>query len=167
MSILKIFNDEQIKSEIYEAFSKRFSVRAVVVDSDNNIALIHSNKFNYHEIPGGGVEEGESAEQSVVRECKEEVGCNVEIIKDLGVTLEVNGVNKITNTSYGYLVKVLGEKQNTEHMEEEIEEDFDIMWVPIDQAIELIKSDVLKDNIYHEYIRQRALTFLNEAKKIF
>ncbi len=166
MNILKIFNDEQISEEVFETFPKRISVRAVVVDADNNIALIHSNKFHYHEIPGGGVEEGETPEQSVVRECKEEVGCNVEIIKDLGVTLEVNGKNEITNTAHGYMVRIIGEKQNTEHTEEEIEEDFDIMWVSIDQAVELIKSDVLKDNIYHEYIRQRALTFLNEAKKI-
>lgn len=166
MNILKTFNDEQIPQDVFDVFPKRVSVRAVVVDADNNIALIHSNKFKYHEIPGGGVDEGETPEQSVVRECKEEVGCNVEIIKYFGVTIEVNGKNILTNTVHAYLVRVLGEKQNPEHTEEEIEEDFDIMWIPLDQAVEYIKSDKLKNNIYHEYIRQRALIFLNEAKKI-
>ena len=40
---------------------KRPSVRGIVI-KDNKILMIHSLKYNYYKLPGGGIEKGESYE---------------------------------------------------------------------------------------------------------
>jgi 8-oxo-dGTP diphosphatase len=51
---------------------------------ENKILLIHRISKSWWELPGGKVDEGESLEQTAVREIKEELGCDVQIIKKLG-----------------------------------------------------------------------------------
>ena len=68
---------------------KRVSVRAVIFDGDNIITMFRSKKKDdgtrkeYYVIPGGGVEEGESLEEALIREIKEELGIDIEIVKYL------------------------------------------------------------------------------------
>ena len=40
-------------------YKERRSSRAVVLDGDGKIALLHVTKKNFYKLPGGGVEEGE------------------------------------------------------------------------------------------------------------
>lgn len=58
-------------------------VRAVII-KDGKILLIKITKPDlvYWVIPGGGVEDGETNEQALIRECREELGVNIEV-KDL------------------------------------------------------------------------------------
>lgn len=42
-----------------ERYHHRKAARAVVLDSDGSVALLHVSKFGYHKLPGGGVEENE------------------------------------------------------------------------------------------------------------
>ena len=68
---------------------KRVSVRAVIFDGDNIITMFRSKKKDdgtrkeYYVIPGGGVEEGESLEEALIREIKEELGIDIEIVKSI------------------------------------------------------------------------------------
>ena len=60
--------------------------RAIVLDSNGKVYLHHIHRNDmfgdapYFETPGGGVDEGETYEQAVIRECEEELGVVVEII---------------------------------------------------------------------------------------
>lgn len=51
-------------------------VRALVFDEAGRVGLVrHTYKRGWH-LPGGGVERGESAEVSLMRECREELGAD-------------------------------------------------------------------------------------------
>ena len=58
---------------------KRIRAVAILI-KDNKVLLIHrKNEKEYFVFPGGGVENGETVEQAVVRELKEETTINVKI----------------------------------------------------------------------------------------
>lgn len=52
---------------------RRPSVRGIII-KDGKVAMMHSLKYDYYKLPGGGIEEGESYEDTLVREVKEESG---------------------------------------------------------------------------------------------
>ena len=52
----------------------RKAVRAVVFDDENKVALINVLNRSYYKLPGGGIEESESMEDALKRECLEEIG---------------------------------------------------------------------------------------------
>ena len=60
---------------------------SVVLIKDGKILLMHRVKIDrdYFVLPGGTVEKGETEEEAVVREAKEETGFDVEVRKSLGV----------------------------------------------------------------------------------
>ena len=63
----------------------RPSARGVII-KDGKVAMIHSALYDYYKFPGGGIEEGETPIQAMIREVKEESGLTVipESIRELG-----------------------------------------------------------------------------------
>jgi len=67
----------------------------ILLDKDNRILLIHRNteKLKQWELPGGKLEIEELPEQAAIRELKEELNIEVDILKYIGVKeFEDNGV---------------------------------------------------------------------------
>ena len=66
--------------------------RAIVLDSEKRVLMVRQ----YHEerdiwmVPGGGIEDGENAEQAAVREVKEETGLDIKILRLLWHVEEVS-----------------------------------------------------------------------------
>ena len=58
---------------------------AAILIQNNHIALIERHRAgrHYFSFPGGGVDEGETAEQAVVREVHEELGLHVRVIRQV------------------------------------------------------------------------------------
>lgn len=54
-----------------------------MIINENRILAMHDERSPYYYLPGGRVKFGESAEEAVVREMKEELGAEVEIIRPL------------------------------------------------------------------------------------
>ena len=52
MKLLKLFNPENLSESELNNLPKRTTTRAVIQNEQGEIALLYSNKFNYHEIPG-------------------------------------------------------------------------------------------------------------------
>ncbi len=64
----------------------RISSRAVIF-KDDSVILIYRERDNekYYVFPGGGLEEGETLEENVIREIKEELGLTINVKKQLYV----------------------------------------------------------------------------------
>ncbi len=54
-----------------------------MIINDGRILAMHDERSPYYYLPGGRVKLGESAEEAVIREIREELGAEVEIIRPL------------------------------------------------------------------------------------
>ena len=57
----------------------------VIFDEQQRVLLCHRRDFDVWNLPGGGVEEGESPWDAAIRETREEVGLGVEIVRLTGL----------------------------------------------------------------------------------
>lgn len=66
----------------------RQGIIAIVIDKDNNFLLVQKNKYGDNEwnFLGGGREEGETLEQNLFRELKEEIGAEKENFQIIGIS---------------------------------------------------------------------------------
>ena len=73
--------------------------RAIIIENNKLMTFYREKNVNgkiisYYAIPGGHVEVGETEEETVIRELKEELNIDIEIIRKLG-SIIVNGKNEI------------------------------------------------------------------------
>lgn len=169
METIATFNRENIPEEIIKGFRHRRAVRGVIVDKENNVALLHAVVEGYYGLPGGGVQEDEDFTQGILRECKEEIGCTVEILHELGTTIEYREKYTLINESHGYMGKVIGEKGEPILLgdEDEAERNAVVVWVPISEAIHLMKNTPIQDNLYGQYCLERDIAFLVKSLNYF
>ena len=60
-------------------------VRAIVIDENNRILLVKHTYENYWFLPGGGVKKGETFDQAIIRELREETGYEANTMELFGV----------------------------------------------------------------------------------
>jgi len=158
MKALATIQFENSKPEVVKKFRFRKAVRAIIFDQDNKIGLLDVSKHNYHKLPGGGVKEGEDIFIALNRECLEEVGCKIEVIKDLGSIIEYRSQFSIKQESYCYLAKISGNKGRPDFTRREIEDGFKDKWIKLEQAIDLLENDK-PDDYAGKFIRERDLIY--------
>lgn len=72
----------------------RHTARAIVLHNDNLLLMERwRSGMHYFSVPGGGIESGETPEQTVVRELSEETGCEVAIERLLYVVKFADGTD--------------------------------------------------------------------------
>ena len=153
-----IFPESNIDSQI--EYRNREAARAIVFDRDNNIAILNVTKLHYHKLPGGGIEEGEDIFEALNREMIEEIGCQIEVTGELGQINEFRDEFKLLQKSYCYVAKVIGEKNDPQFVDDEIENGFEIIWVKLDEAIKILSDDITEDYA-GKFILIRDLIFIN------
>lgn len=165
MKEILFLNPENVLKEQVNTYRVREAARAVVIDENGDIALLHASKNGYYKLPGGGLDEDTNKIVALKRECREELGCDVEIISELGVVDEWRKFCELHQISYCYLAKVVGEKRDPEFTEDEIAEGFIPVWLSYDKALEMLeklKSDKIEAV---GYMVPRDVAILMEAKK--
>jgi 8-oxo-dGTP diphosphatase len=163
MKLLKHIEDKPLIKGV--KIWKREAARAVVFDENEFIPLLFVSKSNYHKLPGGGIEKGESKIEACKREMLEETGCDVEIGKEVGMVTEYRSFfDNLFQTSYCYIGKII--KKGISNLEQsEIDEGFKLVWFSLDDAITQIKNDK-PTNYEGKFIQERDLRFLEETEKI-
>lgn len=162
-----IFLDGELNNK-ESGYIIRKAVRAVVFDNDNKIALLKISKHNYFKLPGGGVEKGEDLLSALKRECLEETGCQIIVKDEIGKILEYREYDpggKLQQKSFCYLTSVDGQKGEPSFTEEEIKGGFQLLWVSLKDAINLLKTS--KPDVYiGKFIVARDLVFLLEIQNL-
>ena len=138
--------------------------RAVVFDNENKIAILYVEAFDFPKLPGGGVEEGEDLEQTLRRECLEEIGCEIEIIQEIGEVIEYREEKKMLQNAFCFLARVVGEKGVSHFTETEIKQGVEIKWLPIDEVLKMFDKE--PSGYVSQFIKQRELVFLLETKRL-
>ena len=117
---------------------RRPSVRGIII-RDGRIAMMHSKKFDYYKLPGGGIEAGETFEETLIREVREESGLVVkpETIKEFGFVrrIEKGRVEDIfVQDNFYFLCEAESEVVPQKLDEYEEEEQFTLEFVTVEHV---------------------------------
>lgn len=136
-----LFTLDKNNYDINGTVGRRPSVRGIII-SDGRIAMMHSLKYDYYKLPGGGIEEGESLEDTLVREVREESGLVVKrnTIREFGYVrrIEKGKYEDIFIQENFYFLCEVEEQKETQQLDDyEEEERFVLEFVTPKQAIEV------------------------------
>jgi len=145
-----------------DAFKIRRACRGILIN-ENKIALLNVTKHNYHKLPGGGIEKGEPLEEAFKRELLEEVGADCEIIDQGGIVVEWRDKFKLLQISYVFLAKVIGEVKQNNLDQDEIDDGFELKWVPVEKLNEILENDS-PTNYEGNFIRMRDMSIVKFYK---
>lgn len=161
MKILRTITDADFGENIpaSKEYKKREAVRAVAFDENNHIALLFSQKNNFHKLPGGGMEEGEDFETALRRELMEEIGCTIEAIQELGIIEEFRNKFDYNQTSYCYTAKITS-KGEPQLEPDEIEEGLVTRWYTLQDAVRVIEAEGETLNEHGKFMHLRELEIL-------
>ncbi len=167
MKLLKIIKTQDIcsgqgKKETSSNYLQREVVRAVVFDEERNVGLIHVGTLNFHQLPGGGIETGESKEEALRREIIEELGCKIEILSEIGQIDEYRDYKSTLQQNYCYICRVIGKKGKPSPTEGELKYGCDLLWLPINEAVKQLQNDQ-PIKIAGQFSNKRDLLLLQEA----
>ncbi len=116
-------------------------------ENDNFKGIVLIERKNFPQglaIPGGFVEIGETVEQTVVREMKEETGLDVEIIRLLGVYSDPDRDPRFHTASVVFVCKAYGEPEGRD--DAKIAKIFRLEEIPFEQLV-FDHEKILKDYI--------------------
>ncbi len=163
MKDLGLINPRNVSHEEASGYKIREAARAIVSDDQGLIALLNVSRDNYYKLPGGGLEGDEDKIIALNRECQEEIGCEIEVIRELGFTTEYWKEDNEKQISYCYLAKLVGDKGEPQLTESEKERGFQTLWLPIEEVMRLL-SESTPTQWEGEYILPREILFFEEAQ---
>ncbi len=168
MNILAIFNSNEIEPTNYV---DRPTVKAVIINNNDEVLL-----FAGGELPGGGVEDGETNEQALARELQEEIGAVALVEKEIGnVFAYRDGLNQRYFFT-GYKCSFVSFSNPTTVHEEE--KGKYAVWVPRLEAIAKIENEIqdikakgleffgIEEYQRKVFNREVAVVFLKEVAKL-
>lgn len=128
---------------------KRPSVRGIII-KDGKIAMMHSVKYDYYKLPGGGIEPGESYEDTLIREVREESGLIVKAnsIREYGYVrrIEKGKTEDIFIQGNYYFICDIEDRKVEQKLDAyEKEEQFTLEFILPEYAIEINKKSLHKE----------------------
>lgn len=152
----------QIKAREQEGeryYRLRRASRALVF-FENKIAMLNAEKLNLHKLPGGGIDQNESITEGLVREIREETGCKIGDIAELGLVIEYRGTIELLQISYVFTGNVLDRAEMPNFTEKELGEGFRLVWLGVEDAINIMKNEDKPNSYAGKFIHARDLGIL-------
>ena len=139
MRLLKSTTHTDINDISAKSFTRK-ATRAIVLNGEN-ILLLYTKRYHDYSLPGGGVDEGESITNGLIRELKEETGAhNVKDIMEFGLYEEFrpwhkSGFDIMHMQSYCFTCTIDDELLEPELEAHELRNGMHPVWMNIHQAI--------------------------------
>ncbi|ATP40336.1 NUDIX hydrolase [Solibacillus sp. R5-41] len=140
----------------------RNSAKAVIVKDGNLLVIkIQENSGTYYILPGGGQEHGENLHQALERECKEELGAEVEIGELIFVREYIGKNHELASyhshahqTEFMFLCNV---KLDTFHIGNSPDKgQIGTEWLPI--------KELLEYNLFPKALRPHLISYFDSGK---
>ena len=161
-----------IKDSFYKRGHTKFYIRHAArcfLFNNDKFCLLHIlgedafGKRDHFETPGGGIEKEENLVEALKREIKEETGCDIKNINEIGkISIEYKLLNRIDVEYYFYAE--ISERHETHLLDYEKKLSFDPYYFTIDEAIEMYKTS--KQTGCGKMIHERELNALLYLKNL-
>ena len=135
LNLIAVITDENFglpKKDLVNPY-KRYGARGIIYREDGKVALLYKAKMNEYKLPGGGIDEGETPIKA---------GCILKNIIPLGYNEEKKGKTDFYQKSYVFIGEVLEDTGVVNFTEKEIAEGAQIVWVTMEEALELVGSSL-------------------------
>lgn len=119
--------------------------REVIVQSfgiEQHFHSVEANATAVGVLLCGGIDSNEKAQEAFRRECEEELGCVVDIIKELGIAIEYKSQENFKQLSFVYKVRKVDELESNNLTEKA--EGTEYVWLPKLQALKKMKESLEK-----------------------
>ena len=152
----------------YDSNSNATRCRCILLNKEQDsvamVKRIREGMDIYYVFPGGGVEnEDKDFIDTIYREIKEEVGYEVDIIKELGMINDYYNLIHRNNRNYYFLCKTKNYVgQELENYEKSVIEK--VVWASIDEAINLYEE--MGGSGVAILVKNRELPILRKVKKL-
>jgi 8-oxo-dGTP diphosphatase len=164
----KDFFSVSSKELLEKACTLRRAARMILINYENQIALMHVTCDKYHKLPGGGIEGDEDIQKALIREVLEESGFVAQVLQEVGIVIEERlypgeptGFFQISYCFFGKLVRE-GKQSLTKS---EKERGFKLVWVSIREGIAILEKE--KPSGYSpRFINKRDVLFLKKGKEM-
>ena len=147
----------------------RPSARGIII-KDGKVAMVHSMRYDYYKFPGGGLEPGETAEEALIREVREEAGLKVlpDSVREYGYVVRKQKIDspdydRLFQENLYYLCKAVDKSVVQELDDYEAEAGFTLEWVEPDHAIAVNRSG--NTALLVRYTREREARVLEMLKE--
>ena len=120
-------------------YRTRTGVYALMVDDQGFVVLVGRVDSDLHELPGGGLESGESHEEGLSRELREELGWSIQVGSYLGMAVQYT-----TMSPSGRYYKLEGHFYTAKKLQEisgKIEDDHEERRLSFPDAIRKVKYE--------------------------
>lgn len=138
MNLLFELSDENNEIKVREYGRVRKAARGIIVRDDGKIAIQKKTQTNEYKLIGGGAKDDEDIQEAFKREVLEEAGCEVEIIKCLGIVEESIHSKNAKQFSNIFVARVTKDLKKTEITEKEQAEGAELIWITPEEALEQI-----------------------------
>lgn len=144
MKILAEISDATVglgtPEELNSTYELRKSARVILENEAGDIAIQHLENYRFYKLPGGGVDPGETIEGALLREVREEVGCDCEITRPVGMVIEYRAKYKLLQINYCYVARVTSAITEPAFEAAEIKAGQKNIWVTPELVLDLLES---------------------------